>query len=64
MLPKEIPEPYFKRVSHGVILGPDNQRMSKSKGNVIVPEVVADKFGVDIVRLYLMFMGPFTGTMA
>ncbi len=64
VVPKEIPEAYFKRISHGVILGPDNQRMSKSKGNVIVPEVVADKYGVDVLRLYLMFMGPFTGTMA
>jgi leucyl-tRNA synthetase len=63
-VPKEIVEPYFKRLSHGVILGPDNQRMSKSHGNVIVPEVVADKYGVDVVRMYLMFMGPFDGTMA
>ena len=64
VLPKKVPEPYFKRTSHGVILGPDNQRMSKSHGNVIVPEVVADKYGVDVVRMYLMFMGPFNGTMA
>lgn len=64
IFPKELPEPYFKRMSHGVILGPDNARMSKSKGNVIVPESVADKFGVDVVRMYLMFMGPFDGTMA
>jgi len=64
VLPQENPEPYFKRISHGVILGPDNQRMSKSKGNVIVPEVVADKYGVDVVRMYLMFMGPFDSTMA
>lgn len=63
-VPQEIVEPYFRRMSHGVILGPDNQRMSKSKGNVIVPETVADKYGVDVLRLYLMFMGPFTGTMA
>ena len=63
-MPKEYPEPYAKRLSHGVILGPDNQRMSKSKGNVIVPEVVADKYGVDVVRMYLMFMGPFDSTMA
>lgn len=63
-VPREIEEPYFKRISHGVILGPDNQRMSKSRGNVIVPETVADKYGVDVLRLYLMFMGPFTGTMA
>ena len=64
VLPKEIKEPYYKRISHGVILGPDGQRMSKSKGNVIVPEVVADKYGVDVVRMYLMFMGPFDSTMA
>ena len=62
--PKEIKEPYFKRISHGVILGPDGQRMSKSKGNVIVPETVADKYGIDVVRMYLMFMGPFDSTMA
>ncbi|MBU3935527.1 leucine--tRNA ligase, partial [Patescibacteria group bacterium] len=59
-----VAEPYDKRLSHGVILGPDNQRMSKSKENVIMPEVVADKYGVDVLRLYLMFMGPFEGTMA
>lgn len=64
VVPEEIPEPYFKRISHGVILGPDNQRMSKSKGNVIVPETVADKYGVDVIRLYMMFMGPFEGTMS
>lgn len=63
-VPREIPEPYYHRMSHGVILGPDNNRMSKSKGNVIVPETVADKYGVDVVRMYLMFMGPFDGTMA
>ena len=64
VVPKEQPEPYYKRLSHGVILGPDGQRMSKSKGNVIVPEVVADKYGVDVVRMYMMFMGPFDSTMA
>jgi len=64
VIPKEIKEPYFKRISHGVILGPDGQRMSKSKGNVIVPETVADKYGIDVVRMYLMFMGPFDSTMA
>ncbi len=63
-VPKNISEPYQKRLSHGVILGPNNQRMSKSKGNVIVPEVVADKYGVDVLRMYLMFMGPFDATMA
>ncbi|MFA6518281.1 MAG: leucine--tRNA ligase [Candidatus Shapirobacteria bacterium] len=57
------PEPYKIRMSHGVILGPDSQRMSKSRGNVVVPSVVADKYGVDVLRLYLMFMGPFDSTM-
>lgn len=63
-VPGEIPEPYYRRMSHGVILGPDNQRMSKSRGNVIVPDDVTKKYGVDAVRMYLMFMGPFDGTMA
>ncbi|MFA5750047.1 MAG: leucine--tRNA ligase [Candidatus Shapirobacteria bacterium] len=61
---KEILEPYYKRISHGVILGPDGQRMSKSRGNVIVPEDVSEKYGVDVLRMYLMFMGPFDSTMA
>ena len=64
VVPKEYPEPYIKRISHGVILGPDNQRMSKSIGNVIVPETVVDEWGVDVLRCYLMFMGPYDGTMA
>lgn len=64
VLPAENSEPYYKRISHGVILGPDNQRMSKSRGNVIIPETVADKYGVDVTRMYLMFMGPFDSTMA
>jgi len=63
VVPKEIPEPYYKRISHGVILGQDGARMSKSRGNVIVPEVVADKYGVDVVRCYLLFMGPYDATM-
>jgi len=63
---KAVPndEPYHRRVSHGVILGPDNQRMSKSHGNVIVPDEVAERVGVDATRAYFMFMGPFDGTMA
>ncbi len=58
------PEPYFQRVSHGVVLGPDNKRMSKSKGNVIVPSDVRSKVGADATRTYLMFMGAFDDTMA
>ena len=57
-------EPYDQRVAHGVILGPDGARMSKSKGNVIVPGPVADKYGADVLRMYLMFMGPYDATMA
>jgi len=57
-------EPYKKRMSHGMILGPDNQKMSKSRGNVIVPDVMIEKYGVEVLRVYLMFMGPFDSTMA
>ncbi len=63
-VPKEIPEPYNKRMSHGVILGPDGNRMSKSHGNVIAPDAMADVYGADALRTYMMFMGPFDATMA
>jgi leucyl-tRNA synthetase len=56
-------EPYKKRMSHGVILGPDNQRMSKSRGNVIVPDEIMKKYGIEVLRVYLMFMGPFDSTI-
>jgi len=62
-VPKEYPEPYFRRVSHGVVLGPDGQRMSKSRGNIVNPDDILEKCGADALRTYLMFMGPFTGTM-
>lgn len=58
------PEPYYQRVSHGVILGSDNRRMSKTRGNVIVPGDVTAKVGSDVARAYLMFIGPFDSTMA
>ncbi|MBI2356690.1 leucine--tRNA ligase [Candidatus Dojkabacteria bacterium] len=58
-----IPEPYYQRISHGVILGSDNRRMSKSKGNGITPDEAAEKVSVDALRAYLMFIGPFDGTM-
>lgn len=64
VVPKGITEPYKKRVSHGVILGPDGNRMSKSKGNVIVPDEIVEKYGADSLRTYLMFIGPFDATMA
>jgi leucyl-tRNA synthetase len=64
VVPAEYPEPYRKRLSHGVILGPDGQRMSKSRGNVIVPQEYVEKYGADTVRAYLLFMGPYDATMA
>jgi len=64
VVPKEIPEPYFKRISHGVILGPNGARMSKSHGNVVLLNDAVEKYGVDVLRTALMFMGPFDGVMA
>jgi leucyl-tRNA synthetase len=63
-IPSTVPEPYRKRMSHGVILGPDGNRMSKSRGNVVVPDEYIQKVGADAVRAYLMFIGPFDATMA
>ena len=64
LVPPEIPEPYRKRLSHGVILGPDGMRMSKSRKNVVIPDEYIAKYGVDSVRVYLSFIGPFDATMA
>jgi leucyl-tRNA synthetase len=63
-VPAEYPEPYQKRLSHGVILGPDGQRMSKSRGNVIVPEDYVERVGSDALRAYVLFIGPYDATMA
>lgn len=52
----------LKRIQHGVILGPDGNRMSKSKGNVVNPDDVVKEFGADTVRLYLCFMMPYDAT--
>jgi len=52
-------EPFVSRKNHGVILGPDGQKMSKSRGNVIDPDREVEKFGADCVRMYLAFMGPY-----
>jgi leucyl-tRNA synthetase len=57
-------EPFQKLVNQGTILGPDNQKMSKSKGNVVNPDELVKKFGADCLRLYEMFMGPFESTKA
>jgi leucyl-tRNA synthetase len=51
-----------KRIQHGVILGPDGNRMSKSKGNVVNPDDVVKEYGTDTVRLYLCFMMPYEAT--
>ncbi len=52
-------EPYQKRTSHGMILGTNGEKMSKSKGNVINPDDIVEEFGADTFRVYEMFMGPF-----
>lgn len=53
------PEPYMKRTSHGMILGENNEKMSKSRGNVINPDDVVAEIGADAFRVYEMFMGAF-----
>lgn len=60
----EVPtkEPYQKRTSHGMILGGNGEKMSKSKGNVINPDDIVTEFGADSFRVYEMFMGPFDQT--
>ncbi len=55
----KAPEPYQKRTSHGMILGENGEKMSKSRGNVINPDDVIDEIGADAFRLYEMFMGAF-----
>ena len=52
------PEPFFKLVNQGLILGEDGQKMSKSRGNVVNPDDVLSEYGADAFRLYEMFMGP------
>ncbi len=53
------PEPYQKRTSHGMILGENGEKMSKSRGNVINPDDIIDEIGADAFRVYEMFMGAF-----
>jgi leucyl-tRNA synthetase len=52
-------EPYQKRTSHGMILGENNEKMSKSKGNVVNPDEIVEEFGADTLRVYEMFIGDF-----
>ena len=53
-------EPYAKRTAQGLILGPDGEKMSKSKGNVVDPNDVVDEYGADVLRVYTLFMGDYT----
>ncbi len=52
-------EPYAKRTAQGLILGPDGEKMSKSRGNVIDPNDVVEEYGADVLRLYVLFMGDY-----
>ena len=52
-------EPYRKRTSHGLVLGENGEKMSKSRGNVVNPDEMVEKYGADAFRLYEMFMGAF-----
>ncbi len=52
-------EPYAKRTAQGLILGPDGEKMSKSKGNVVDPNDVVDVYGADVLRVYTLFMGDY-----
>ena len=52
-------EPYAKRTAQGLILGPDGEKMSKSRGNVVDPNDVVDEFGADVLRVYILFMGDY-----
>ncbi|MTI49667.1 leucine--tRNA ligase [Sporosalibacterium faouarense] len=54
-----VPEPYQKRTSHGMILGENNEKMSKSRGNVVNPDEIIEDFGADTLRMYEMFIGDF-----
>ncbi len=57
----EVPteEPYAKRTAQGMVLGPDGEKMSKSKGNVVDPNDVVDVYGADVLRVYVLFMGDY-----
>lgn len=57
----EVPcdEPYAKRTAQGLVLGPDGEKMSKSKGNVVDPNDVVEQYGADVLRVYVLFMGDY-----
>ena len=52
-------EPYAKRTAQGLILGPDGEKMSKSRGNVVDPNDIVDLYGADVLRVYVLFMGDY-----
>ena len=56
------PEPFYKLVNQGLILGEDGQKMSKSRGNVVNPDSILEEYGADAFRMYEMFMGPLQDT--
>src|SRR6202007_1142975 len=55
-------EPFQRLVNQGMILGQDNQKMSKSRGNVVSPDDIVEEYGADALRLYEMFLGPLEST--
>lgn len=60
----KTPEPFFQLFNQGMILGSNNEKMSKSKGNVVNPDDVVESHGADTLRLYEMFMGPLNASIA
>ena len=59
-----VKEPYVKRAPHGIILGPDGEKMSKSRGNVVNPDAIVKDFGADTLRMYELFLGPHEATVS
>ena len=57
-----FPEPYLKRTAQGLILGPDGEKMSKSRGNVIDPLDIVDAYGADVLRTYILFLGDYSAS--
>ncbi|MEK7125258.1 MAG: leucine--tRNA ligase [Patescibacteria group bacterium] len=55
----EFDEPFIGRRNHGIVLGPDGQKMSKSRGNVVDPDAEVERYGADTVRMFLAFMAPY-----
>lgn len=57
-------EPYTRRIPHGIVLASDGEKMSKSRGNVVNPDEILEKFGADTMRMYEMFLGPHGDTVS